>query len=802
MKKRKIVVLLFLLSILFTPFLIKAEESDENISKGALRCPLNLDSKTSCNEIKDSNGNVIQVDLIYIDDEIEIVKTVKKTETLGTYDVSFNVKGDSSIQQAVPGDVYIVIVLDMSSTIKNNISDMREAVQEFSETVLEQIPEAKIALVQFATRAVVSRSFDNTPITSICSYNSNCNGTKLKTTSQVGYGLAQATNLLNSSSIPSSANKYIVLFGDGRYWYPDDTYWASWQAGDWDRNEDIKYSGNNYVAYQKNFIDENNIFIYGIRYLAGSRNSGFNNKYNKVGGTFNNYGAADDAHMRWLVNDNYYSASSADEFKTKFLEVASQITSDPSITETTVSSDLVDNIGPAFSLTNSYSKYVKYSLESFNRNGTTFGPFSIEIDPYSETGWHETNASFNLSYTTSEGEEKTITCNENPEVYWIQQKLEIKSCSGVATSDTIKMGDSDEYEYYEKVCYEGYLRDNKYYNGFSVGIKINNLPDGTIAFGIEGGLGFPANINISTNLMCQYKFDYEKFNEDYSEIVSNLNSTSDPKEIASLTKRRNSLDKILDNYVNLTKNDLENYIARFTDQSATIRVDYNDLESSDVLTFTDSSETNSNLSCQNVRNQTINGKSVIVNQTCYLSLSKSMHLPNSCLDMTTGEQINCSSSNTQISGGSNFYVNLKATGGKIYVNLENAGYSGLLNVKLEDCSYTASQMNITYRSIDLADPFNQNYGTNREIGKNYFNNKYNFVNIIKSDIWEQNYTYQYSLSKENVENIRHDTSEEGVSSYNGRNCYFNSSNKYVCEFTRSGLEGETTNLFSKVEIND
>ena len=592
------------------------------------------------------------------------------------------------------------------------------------------------------------------------------------------------------------------MFGDGRYWYPDDTYWASWQAEEWDRNNDIEYSGNNYVAYQKNFIDTNNISIYGIRYLAGSRGSDFNNKYNKVGGTFNNYGAADDAHMRWLVNNNYYPASSADEFKTKFLEVASLITSDPSIIETTVSSDLVDSIGPAFSLTNSYSKYVRYSIEAFNRNGTSLGPFSIEIDPYSETGWHETNASFNLSYTTSEGEEKTITCNENPEVYWIQQKLEIKSCSGVATSDTIKMGDSDEYEYYEKVCYEGYLRDNKYYNGFSVGIKINNLPDGTIAFGIEGGLGFPANINISTNLMCQYKFDYEKFNEDYSEIVSNLNSTSDPKEIASLTKRRNSLDKILDNYVNLTKNDLENYIARFTDQSATLRVDYNNSQGSDVATFVDSSETTGKPSCQDVRTQTVNGKSVIVNQTCYLSLSKSMQLPNSCLDMTTGEQINCSSSNTQISGGSNFYVNLKATGGKIYVNLENAGYSGLLNVKLEDCSYTASQMNITYRSIDLADPFNQNYGTNREIGKNYFNNKYNFVNIIKSDIWEQNYTYQYSLSKENVENIRHDTSEEGVSSYNGRNCYFNSSNKYVCEFTRSGLEGETTNLFSKVEIND
>ena len=133
-----------------------------------------------------------------------------------------------------------------------------------------------------------------------------------------------------------------------------------------------------------------------------------------------------------------------------------------------------------------------------------------------------------------------------------------------------------------------------------------------------------------------------------------------------------------------------------------------------------------------------------------------------------------------------------------------------MNVKLEDCSFIdpdsgALNQIVKFRQIDLTDPFNQNYGTNREIGKNYSNNDYNFVNIIKSDIWddETSFMYQYQMSKENIENIRKDTSEEGVSSYNGRNCYFNSSNKYICEFTRSGLENSSqSNLFSNVKIND
>ena len=766
------------------PLFININALEEEIEKGTLRCPV---GSTNCVEIKDSNGIVTEVRItkrenFENDGYINIVKNVKKTNILGQYEVTFSVNGTGVNTITQRDRAYIYVIVDTSTTIEGTFGEVKKAAISFSEQMIAN--GFSVALNQFASNSKTRVSFsDNRAFVDSDFKTNDLGGRK----SFLHKAMKDAYNALEPID---SDKKFIVLFGDGQYWYSNDSDW------------DLRGTSEDIIGY-RGFLRGIGVRTFAIQFRIYTHNN--STRYSKCtnyGQT--TYGTCSIHYMKQLVELNpndYYFAENSDQYLEMFDDVADKIVEDAG-SATTFDAILTDYVGNSFYFSDSYSPTKTFKFESITETLQTTDPFYIQIDEYADDGWHETNASFNLSYTTSEGEEKTITCNENPEVYWIQQKLEIKSCSGVATSDTIKMGDSDEYEYYEKVCYEGYLRDNKYYNGFSVGIKINNLPDGTIAFGIEGGLGFPANINISTNLMCQYKFDYEKFNEDYSEIVSNLNSTSDPKEIASLTKRRNSLDKILDNYVNLTKNDLENYIARFTDQSATIRVDYNDLESSDVLTFTDSSETNSNLSCQNVRNQTINGKSVIVNQTCYLSLSKSMQLPNSCLDMTTGEQINCSSSNTQISGGSNFYVNLKATGGKIYVNLENAGYSGLLNVKLEDCSYTASQMNITYRSIDLADPFNQNYGTNREIGKNYFNNKYNFVNIIKSDIWEQNYTYQYSLSKENVENIRHDTSEEGVSSYNGRNCYFNSSNKYVCEFTRSGLDGETTNLFSKVEIND
>ena len=789
MKKiQKIITILIIFTILLLPFSSHAETNNDQ--KGALRCPTQItNSNVRCTEITDSNGNVTEIDITYGSiaggSDVEIVKKVKKTNELGHYEISFDVRGSNLGTTEVYADANVILILDMSKTVSSSINEIKTATQNFYDN-LKNIDTVRLAIIQFAKNSYIRKNYDATSFT-LLNYNSG----GLGTTSHVEKALSQATSLLTGDRM-----EYIILLGDGQYWYDDDTDVAASQS----RFQALRNTG---------------VTFYMIQYAGGLEK--YNEGYKKYG-QYNkpfietfikpdkwwcNYGNYDYSTKSWCANDTVI------DYNTILQEIADSIKVEVTDSVEFANGVLTDRVGSNFTFSDSYSGTKTFNVENTS-GGVTVGPFYVDIDAYAEDGWHQTNSSFSFAYTTSSGESKTITCDVSPEVYWVQQKLEINSCSGVATSDTIKTGDSDEYEYYEKICYEGYLRDNQYYNGFSVGIKINNLPDGTESFDIEGGLGFPANINVSTNLMCQYKFDYEKFNEDYSELTRALNTTSDAKEIATLTKRRENMDKILNNYINLTKNDLENYIARFTDQSATLRVDYSNSQGNDVATFIDSSEVNSNLSCQNVRNQTINGKTVIVDQTCYLSLSKSMQLPTSCLDMTTGDQINCSDDNTQISGGNKFYTDLKESGGNIYVNLENAGYSGLLNVKLEDCSFIDQDSGglnqiVKFRQIDLTDPFNQNYGTNREIGKNYSNNDYNFVNIIKSDIWddETSFMYQYQMSKENIENIRKDTSEEGVSSYNGRNCYFNSSNKYICEFTRSGLENSSqSNLFSNVKIND
>ena len=105
----------------------------------------------------------------------------------------------------------------------------------------------------------------------------------------------------------------------------------------------------------------------------------------------------------------------------------------------------------------------------------------------------------------------------------------------------------------------------------------------------------------------------------------------------------------------------------------------------------------------------------------------------------------------------------------------------------------------------ISDPFLQDFNTDREIGKNYLNSKYNFVNIIKEDLWNNtdNFMYRYAMNKTNIENIRKDTNEIGVSSYLGRNCYI-SNNKYICDLTRDKITGDGVkrDLFTKIEINE
>lgn len=797
MKKKiiKLINIFLILTIVNSNFVyLNPQALEKEPSKGDLRCPENLSANATCTEIPNENGVVTEVRITYgsLDNsgDIQITKVVRKKSKLGSYDIQFEVKGKEFAPKKEAGPVYVTVIFDVSKTIESKIKQARNAIISFSKNLVETGDNFNVSLIQFAENAKERRSFANKVFTS-------------NKFSQSGLGvsshLEKALNLAYTKLQNVEGQKYIVLFGDGRYYIEHKSggkckNTGSNSNGDYSDNCTTQWSesvwGNASVEHRLDQLEDMGVKIFGIRYKG--------NRYNKTtAGSAKvseckgiTYGECDDIFMK-KIDANYRFAGSEDQYEAIFQEVANQVTDDVNENAPTVSGELKDNIGEDFYLSGSSERYKDFYLEYVTETGILTDPFEVVIDEDAETGWnHFTNKSFTFSYKTSDGTEKTLTCNDSPEVYWVKKKLEINSCSGTVVSDTIRT--SDNSTYFDKVCNEGYLDDNEnYINGFSANIVVGNLKEGEKNLDLKSGLGFPTTINLNTNVRCQYKFKYQEYNEEYNNLKTSLSKATDAKEIASLTKKIDDMEASLNSYLNLIESDMNNYIERFKAQDATLKVTYADKEISDIVNFSTIGEIESKLSCDR-ENQNVAGVgSIPVNQTCTLYLNKDMQLPNVCLDMKSGNQENCTNDNNQVSGGNKFYTELGQYKGDIFVDILGAGYNQHLNIKLDDCTYNAVPMNPVYRQIKLSDPFIQK-NNERDIGHNYLNERYSFVDIINSDLWEEengkpkyNFQYRYTMGKQNIENIRKDTNEEGTNSYLGRNCYFNSDNKYICDFTQN-----------------
>ena len=210
----------------------------------------------------------------------------------------------------------------------------------------------------------------------------------------------------------------------------------------------------------------------------------------------------------------------------------------------------------------------------------------------------------------------------------------------------------------------------------------------------------------------------------------------------------------------------------------------------------------SNNSCQIKENQKIilNNKaySINTNYECKEDYKIEYELPEVCLNLTTGKPEKCGDSSNQIAGGKKYYIDLNKTSGNIELNLKNLGYDAKWNLVLKNCSYKSGLIKdkILYRQIDVSDPFISS-NKDRTIGKNYKNDKYNFVSIIKANIWSiEEFDYRFSLSKINVSQIKKDSGTSTVS-YLGTDCRINADKKYVCSFF-----DKNNSFFSKVELNN
>ena len=380
------------------------------------------------------------------ENDVEVRKTVTKVNDNGEYKVKFDVRGKGTkLQLRAP--VYIVVVFDNSNsmapeqTSKGTCVDWKEGsgrcydkwnnaiagAKEFAKIINNNIPAANIALVSFAggkdyfssnsayndselIRGFETNNFDglnksdNFKIKKpISEQDEDSGGTNLEA------GLRHAKQLLGDTSVvPSNALKYVVVMGDGEpTFYYNSNGMTSGSGSNYDK------TGRDHAVNEATNIKKDlNAKIYSIGYEIASGSNAekvLNDISSNIKGT------------NGIYTGGYYTAGSVDTIAAKFTDIAEEIIEDAGI-----NAYINDNIGSAFrgvgeGVSSDGTTYQSQILPSIYETWTTLGEFTIQIDPDSPTGWYKTNKGFTLTYYDVVNEKtQKIVCNNDPEVYWVQ----------------------------------------------------------------------------------------------------------------------------------------------------------------------------------------------------------------------------------------------------------------------------------------------------------------------------------------------------------------------------------------------
>lgn len=808
---KKIVYIIFIVILIFVNVDIYPK-ADDKPEKGDLRCPKTSAGAKYCKEYIDGNGKVYKTEITVSNNDVKVTKVVEKTDNIGEYSVFF--KSEGEITNYV--SPYIVVLMDTSGSVKDDLETAKNAIINFS----NDLKGSNFALVQFA-REVSNRSknngfskqtFKKEMFAGYCEDG-------MGGASFVNTGLDRAYDLLKN--IDENLPKYIVLFGDGEYNFHNDTSdWGKMERA-LDKLKTIKnlhYIGIRFLSSHKEirgneYTGDVSLENLKVKLWEGAYNLCYDDikKYTKTEDSPTRFRICNTAVMKHIIDSNGGGLSiytDSTDWKKDFESAASDIKKSLKISFSSYTGVIDDVVGSDFSPRGTKEVYVK-KINEYTKS------FTIKIDKNAKTGWgHFTNNGFTYFY----GDDKVIESKVNPEVYWEQESLDWNYCSDVSTTSSKKV---DGGEYHRVTCEQGWGNTL----GYRAELKVNSLSVKTSTFNIHNGMGFPITIDLTSNLRCTIQFDKDKFMNKYDNLNKKLNElTGDDentqKEKASIEKQINNLIEYLNNFLNKYSNDsnqigpLKEYKNIFEQQKALLKINYTSKNYNEV-NFVNKGDVNSNIDCSNMDLTNILGKNIYLNRICVLSSNKTMQLPSICLSMKGGTSEKCQDNSTsQLNGGNNYYIDLDESSGYVSVYLDNATFIGK-TIKLEGnkknddnsykCQFTTSISSPIYRQIELTDPFVQTYtNKKRTIGKNWLNDsrKYNFVKIIDPEIWNKTFEYQYSMSKVDVEEIKKDTSQKGVSSYLGKDCSFNNKNEYICNFVRpsTGNNGKS-NYFTNITVN-
>lgn len=373
--------ILLAVTVIFTSFGYTTSVFAASIQKGDVRNEVNTVGSTT------SAGDV------------ELKKTVEKTDEEGIYKVTLTAKGKNKVTtESQYADIYTVVVLDTSGSMEKEVcvnrpfifckewADIKypEAVKGtkvFANTLLSKYPNAQLALLTFSSNVKRARDFDNKGF-------DNVNYPTPNGQTNLGAAIQKADEMLDEKKkSDANAKLYMVILSDG---YPE--------------GQTV-----NHTTAANHAKNVTGVEIFTIGYDTDENTQKLLQ------------GVATDA--------NHYSNADGNNVAQKFTDIAGSIeTSVPAGRNATITDTIADGFSYVEGSGNNATvdgKKISFNLDEITEEGETVS-FKIKIDKDLPTDWYPTNDKADITYTDVSDESVTKTITSSAEVYWVQETYEYR----------------------------------------------------------------------------------------------------------------------------------------------------------------------------------------------------------------------------------------------------------------------------------------------------------------------------------------------------------------------------------------
>ena len=373
--------ILLAVTVLFTSFGYTTSVFAASIQKGDIRNEVNTVGSTT------SAGDV------------ELKKTVEKTDEEGIYKVTLTAKGKNKVTtESQYADIYTVVVLDTSGSMEKEVcvnrpfifckewADIKypEAVKGtkvFANTLLSKYPNAQLALLTFSSNVKEARDFDNKGF-------DNVNYPDPDGQTNLGAAIQKADQMLaDKKKSDANAKLYMVILSDG---YPE--------------GQTV-----NHTTAANHAKNVTGVEIFTIGYDTDENTQKLLQ------------GVATDA--------NHYSNADGNDVAQKFTDIAGSIEiSVPAGTNATITDTIADGFTYVEGSGNNATiegKKVSFDVDKITEEGETVS-FKIKIDKDLPTDWYPTNDKADITYTDVSDATVTKTITNSAEVYWEQATYKYK----------------------------------------------------------------------------------------------------------------------------------------------------------------------------------------------------------------------------------------------------------------------------------------------------------------------------------------------------------------------------------------